>query len=100
MRRAKLGAFVRKAVSIGVPIGSLTSFQELLAPDLVERVIDAYWQDNGEEPSVYTIELVLSCWISPGKPAVSMKQRLPVSRTCASCWRSIDRKVSPRRTWR
>ena len=57
VRRAKLVAFVRKAVTVGIPIGPLTSFQELLAPDLVERMIDAYWRGDGEEPSVYTIEL-------------------------------------------
>jgi hypothetical protein len=57
VRRAKLLAFVRKAVSIGIPISSMMSFRELLEPDLVERVFDAYWPDNGEEPGIYVIEL-------------------------------------------
>lgn len=57
VRRAKLVAFVRKAVSIGVPIGSLKSFRELFDPDLVKRVFDAYWRDSGEHPSIYLIEL-------------------------------------------
>ena len=57
VRRAKLVAFVRKAVSVGVPLSSLKSFRELFDPDLVSRVFDAYWQDSGEHPSIYLIEL-------------------------------------------
>ena len=57
VRRAKLLAFVRKAVSVGIPIGSISSFRELLDPDLVERVLDTYWRDSGEEPGIYVIEL-------------------------------------------
>jgi hypothetical protein len=56
-RRAELVAVVRKAVAIGCPIESPTSLGALLAPDVVERVIDAYWQDNGEQPKIFTIEL-------------------------------------------
>jgi integrase len=56
-RRAELVAVVRKAVAIGFPIESLTSLGALLAPDIVERVIDAYWRENGEEPKIFTIEL-------------------------------------------
>jgi Phage integrase family len=55
--RAKLVAFVRKAHKIGVAINRIVSFRELLNPDLVERVFDAYWQDSGEHPSIYLIEL-------------------------------------------
>ena len=57
VRKAKLVAFVRKAVSLGVPIDSLASLADLLDPELVERVVDAYWKDSGEEPSIYLIEL-------------------------------------------
>jgi hypothetical protein len=57
VRRAKLVAFVRKAVRIGIPLDSLSSFRELLDPNLVERVFDAYWKDKGEHPSIYLIEL-------------------------------------------
>ena len=57
VRKAKLVAFVRKAVSLDVPIDGLESFRELLDPQLVERVFDAYWQESGEEPSIYLIEL-------------------------------------------
>jgi hypothetical protein len=48
---------VRKAVSLGVSIDDLSSFGTLLDPDLVECVFDAYWQDNGEKPSSYLIDL-------------------------------------------
>jgi len=57
VRRAKLTALVRKVVSIGIPIDSLTSFRELLDSNVVERVFDAYWKDSGEHPSIYLIEL-------------------------------------------
>jgi hypothetical protein len=55
--RAKLVAFLRKAVSTGIPITDLCSFSQLFDPDLVERVFDAYWRDNGEHPSSYLIDL-------------------------------------------
>ena len=45
------------AVRLGVPIESLTSLGALLKPDVVERVIDAYWRKNGEEPKTGTIDL-------------------------------------------
>jgi hypothetical protein len=50
-RRAELVAMARMAVRLGVPIESLTSLAALLQPDVVERVIDAYWQKNGDEPT-------------------------------------------------
>ena len=56
-RRAELVAVVRMAVRLGVPIESLTSLAALLNPDIVEKVIDAYWQKNGEEPKTGTIDL-------------------------------------------
>jgi hypothetical protein len=42
-RFAEIQAFARRAVSIGVPLASLTSLSALLDPDLVEKVIDDYW---------------------------------------------------------
>ena len=55
--RAELVAAARMAVREGVPIESLTSLAALLHPDVVERIIDAYWKADGEEPRVYTIDL-------------------------------------------
>jgi integrase len=56
-RRAELVAVARMAVRRGVAIESLTSLAALLHPDVVELVIEAYWQKNGEEPKVFTIDL-------------------------------------------
>jgi integrase len=47
----------RAAVRLNVPIERLTSLGALVHPDVVERVIDAYWQKNGEEPKTGTINL-------------------------------------------
>jgi integrase len=56
-RRAELVAVARMAVRIGTPIETLTSFAALLDPDVVGPVLDAYWNKNGAEPNVYTIDL-------------------------------------------
>ena len=37
--------------------GDLTSLAALVHPDVVEPVIEAYWQKNGKEPKVFTIDL-------------------------------------------
>ena len=47
----------RMAVRLGVPIESLSSLAALLHPDVVEKVIDAYWAKNGDEPKTGTIDL-------------------------------------------
>jgi site-specific recombinase XerC len=56
-RRAELAAAARMAVKTGVPIATLTSFSALLAPEVVEKVLDAYWRQNGDTPKVFTINL-------------------------------------------
>jgi integrase len=56
-RRAELAAAVRMAVKVGVPISILTSMSALLAPDVVEKVLDAYWSRNGDNPKLFTIDL-------------------------------------------
>ena len=56
-RRAELVAMARMAIRLGVPVESLTSLDALLKPDVVERVIDGYWQKNGDEPKTSTIDL-------------------------------------------
>jgi integrase len=57
VRKAKLVALVRKAVSLGIPIDGLASLAALLEPELIGGVVDAYWKDSGDEPSIYLIEL-------------------------------------------
>ena len=56
-RMAELVAMARMAVRLGVPIESLNSLGALLHPDVIEKVIDAYWQKNGDEPKTGTIDL-------------------------------------------
>src|SRR5262249_23687898 len=57
LRRAELQAAARMAVNTGAPIRSLASLSALLAPDVAEKVLDAYWQRNGETPKLFTIDL-------------------------------------------
>ena len=56
-RRAELQAAARVAVKIGVSIKKLDSLRSMLNPKVVEKILDAYWQKNGEKPKLYTIDL-------------------------------------------
>ena len=56
-RRAELQGADRMAVKVGVPIENLTSLSALLAPEVAERVLEAYCEKNGEAPKLYTIDL-------------------------------------------
>lgn len=56
-RFAELQAFARMAVRLGVPISRLDSLAALLKPDLVEKVIDAYWDKNEAKPRNYVMDL-------------------------------------------
>lgn len=56
-RRVELVSAARMAVKTGVPIKTLTSLSALLAPDVAEKVLDAYWRKNGENPKLFTIDL-------------------------------------------
>jgi hypothetical protein len=56
-RRAELMAAARMAVKAGVPVDVLNSLGALLAPEVAEKVLDAYWRRNGEEPRTFTIDL-------------------------------------------
>jgi hypothetical protein len=56
-RRTELVSFSKKAVRLGIPIGDLSSFAALLHPDIVERILDDQWKNDGDEPKVYTIDL-------------------------------------------
>jgi integrase len=56
-RRAELVAVARMAVKIGTPMESLRSLAVLVHPDVAEPVLDAYWENNGAEPKIYTIDL-------------------------------------------
>jgi integrase len=57
MRRWELWAASRMAVKTGVPIKSLNSLSDLLAPDTAEKILDAYWRRNGDTPKAFTVTL-------------------------------------------
>src|SRR5262249_23175690 len=56
-RRMEFAAAARMAVRTGVAIGDLNSLSALLSPDVVEKILDAYWAKNGETPKAFTIDL-------------------------------------------
>jgi hypothetical protein len=56
-RRMELVAAARMAVRTGVAIGDLNTLSALLSPDVVERVLNAYWAKNGDAPKAFTIDL-------------------------------------------
>ncbi len=56
-RRAELQAAARMAVKTGVPIAALTSLSALISPEVAEKILDAYWRRNGENPNLFTIDL-------------------------------------------
>jgi integrase len=56
-RRTDLISFAKKAVRLGIPIESLSSLSVLLAPEVVDRVLEAEWEENGSEPKTSTIDL-------------------------------------------
>ena len=56
-RRRELQAFARMAVEQGVAIESLNSLAALVHPDVAEKVLNAYWAQHGEEPSIATIDM-------------------------------------------
>jgi hypothetical protein len=56
-RRAELQAAARMAVKIGIPIEKLDSLRSMLKPKVAEKILDAYWKNNGDQPKVYTVNL-------------------------------------------
>jgi hypothetical protein len=56
-RRVELLAAARMAVKEGIPLENLNSLSALLAPEVAEKVLDAYWRRNGENPKLFTIYL-------------------------------------------
>jgi hypothetical protein len=53
----ELAAAARTAVRNGVAIADLNSLSVLLSPDVVEKILNAYWTKNGEKPKAFTIDL-------------------------------------------
>jgi hypothetical protein len=67
-RRAELAAAARMAVKTGVPVKALDSLAALLNPAVAEKVLDAYWAQNGEKPKLFTIDLAARFLGSPRRP--------------------------------
>jgi hypothetical protein len=84
-RRAELQAAARMAVKLGVLVSSLTSLAALLAPEVVEKVLDAYWARNGERPKLFTIDhstrKILSVWTRCGGLSMRSGQKDSPKRT-------------------
>ena len=56
-RRRELAAAARMAVKAGVANEALDSLAALLNPAVAEKVLDAYWARNGENPKLFTVDL-------------------------------------------
>jgi integrase len=56
-RQAEIRAAARMAVKAGVPMESLDSFAALLSPKIAEKILTGYWEKNGDNPKLYTIDL-------------------------------------------
>ena len=48
-RRREILLVAKRAVSLGTPIEALSSLAALLNPEVVEKVLGSYWDQNGEE---------------------------------------------------
>jgi integrase len=55
-RRAELIAITKMAARI-VPLESITGLRVFLSPELVEQIVEAYWAQDGEHPSTFTMNL-------------------------------------------
>jgi len=79
-RRAELQAAARVAVKAGVPINRLDSLKSMLKPKVVEKILDAYWQKNGDKPRVYTIDLARRLL------AIAKETKCLSERECEQLW--------------
>ena len=56
-RRREIIAAARQLVLLGEPVANFTSLRDLLAPEMMRKLLDAYWEQNGERPTTYVIDL-------------------------------------------
>jgi hypothetical protein len=91
-RRAELQAAARMAVKIGLPIEKLDSLRSMLKPTVVQKILDAYWQKNGDKPKVYTIDLARRFL------AIAKETKCLNERDCEKLhgmWRRLDEERPP-----
>ena len=67
------------AVRRGVAIETLNSLSALLDPRIVEKVLDGYWEQDGETPRTYTIDLACDLLAWRGRRARSIRSPSNVS---------------------
>ena len=79
-RRAELQAAARVAVKAAVPINKLDSLKSMLKPKVVEKILDAYWQKNGDKPKLYTIDLARRLL------AIAKETKCLSERECEQLW--------------
>ena len=89
MRRLELAAAVRMAVKLGYPIQQFTSLGALLDPDVVYKIIDAYWRKNRQSQSASRLVLAAFFRPSPGRPAASTSGPAKSSMSCEQPLRNI-----------
>ena len=56
-RKRELVAAANMALRSGMALAQLDSLQAMLQPDVINTVIDRYWKQNGDTPTLYTINL-------------------------------------------
>jgi hypothetical protein len=95
-RRMELAAAARMAVKSGVPIRDLNSLSALLSPDVVEKILDAYWAKNGETPKAFTIDLACR-FVAIARETTSTRRLASASMRCGAPSRIIVAGVSPTR---
>jgi integrase len=84
-RRAELQAAARVAAKIGMPIQKLDSLRSMLKPKVAEKILDAYWQKNGEKPKLYTIDLARRF------VAIARETKCLSERECEQLWEIWNR---------
>ena len=74
-RRREIQAAVRKLVHLGQPVERFRSLRDLLGPEIVRKLLDAYWEENGERPKNYVIDLAWKlCSIARHTDSLSMEE--------------------------
>ena len=74
-RRREIQAASRKLVHLGQPIESFRTLRDMLGPEIVRKLLDAYWEENGERPKNYVIDLAWKlCSIARHTDSLSMEE--------------------------
>ena len=80
------------AVKSGTPIEKLDSLRSMLKPKVAEKILDAYWQKNGDKPKVYTIDLARR-FLAIAKETKCLKEN--DCEKLHAMWRRLDEERPP-----